>query len=110
MIQNLMEVNQVFYNAGRWDDGRLRFVKAPFDIIKMPITWAGEYIQAFRPTPLPDPVQLVRLEESQYEQMRFRHGDGYLGNEIIIDENIMGAWNASTDDGPVWGLHQFGWV
>ena len=91
-----------------------RWVKAPFDLVRTPQAGdSGDVVMALRPVPLPDIKAILASTADIDEDLgpyAVRNGDEYIGDEITLNEHEMGAWNGMTDDGPVWGLHRFGWV
>jgi hypothetical protein len=99
------EITEVYYNFGTFkNDQRKKFLKAPFDIVKI---GGDEYVQ-----PLPVGGSTAELSGAfnsstfDTEQYLGRRDFGFIGGRIAVNENEWGAWQTEGLE----GLHSFDFI
>lgn len=99
------ERKQIFFRTGSFDDGRARFVKAPFDLI----IWGEGDVKSEMIVTLgiggdSEHEAFVNDTEVAYEAQHYRDEFGFLSESIVVEEHELGS-------GEGWkGVHSFGLV
>lgn len=108
-IVNTCAITPVWFRQGVTEDGKPRLIRAPLNVVQIYRSGtSGDKFQGIQPAPMPDAS--IYAADGSTDVDYVRSGGGYLENPIVIGQHELGAWNGMSDQGPMWGLHSFGWL